>query len=375
MGPQLILDKSTLQSISYDETWCMSRHYYLVYAPVLFIEILGNLKKHSDNLERSKKLVATMADKIQPGDSVFSTHFRLLLLSNLLGNPIEMRGRPVLMGGHDIVDSTGRKSIFFDEEPEREALRRWTNGEFLEAEHALAARWRDSTRNFDLDKWRNSHASAPKAQSLTEVRKIAIEICRAPSRQLENLKFLLLEAGISDQEASQIFMVWISRGMPPIETYAPYAFFCLVVYMTFYLGLANHMIGSRSTNRVDLEYVLYLPFCRVFVSTDNFHRDFVPLFTKPDQDFVEGHEFKKDISRINKFWQELSEEGRSKYREENGNHPPDWKDSVTNQFWIKHMRPRSQCKPPKLTPELEKKLMEHLRPIMDEIDKVKRRKE
>lgn len=371
MGPQLILDKSSLQSLSYDETWCVSRHYYLVYAPILFIEILGDLKKHSDDPDRSKRLVATVADKIQPGDSVFSTHFRTLLWGNLLGNPIEMGGRPVLIGGHDIVDSTGRKGVFFDEEPEREALRRWTNGEFLEAEHALAARWRDSTRAFDLERWRKAHASASKARSLVEVREAAIEYCRDSSRQLENLRFLLYEAGMPAAEANRIFSAWLAMGMPKIEVYAPYAFYCLVVYMTFYLGLANHLIGSRPTNRVDLEYVLYLPFCRVFVSTDKFHRDFVPLFTKPDQDFVAGLEFKQDIARINAFWQGLPEDQRSKYRDQNGSYPPDWEDSVTNKVWLKHMRPRSEYKPLKLTPEQEKKMMEHLRPMMDEINKVR----
>jgi hypothetical protein len=373
MGPQLILDKSSLQSLSYDETWCVGRHYYLVYAPILFIEILGDLKKHSDDLERSKKLVATVADKIQPGDSVFSTHFRTLLWGNLLGNPIEMGGRPVLIGGHDIVDSTGRKGVFFDEEPEREALRRWTAGEFLEAEHFLAARWRDSTRAFDLDRWRKANASAPKAQSLAEVRETAVELCRAPDRQLENLRFLLFEAGMPEAEANRIFGAWLSMGMPTIESYAPYAFYCLVVYMTFYLGLANHLIGSRTTNRVDLEYVLYLPFCRVFVSTDKFHRDFVPHFTKPDQDFFAGEDFKRDITRINDYWNSLSQDQRSKYRMQYGSHPPDWKDSVTNKVWIKHMCPRSEYKPLKMTPEVERRLMDHLRPMMDEINKVRRK--
>ena len=45
MGPIIILDKSALQSLSYDEIYTLNRHYFLNITPVLIIEILADLKK------------------------------------------------------------------------------------------------------------------------------------------------------------------------------------------------------------------------------------------------------------------------------------------------------------------------------------------
>ena len=63
MGPQLIIDKSTLQSLSYNEVSNFNIHYYAVYVPTLFIEILGDLKKFQ-NSEESKREVQKIAKKI-----------------------------------------------------------------------------------------------------------------------------------------------------------------------------------------------------------------------------------------------------------------------------------------------------------------------
>jgi hypothetical protein len=371
MGPQILLDKSLLQSLSYNEILCLNKIYFTVYAPVLFIEILGDLKKHPEDQERSMKTVAYVASKIQSRSSVFTAHYKTLMVANLLGTTIETAGRPVRLEGRDVVALDGKKGVFFDEEPEREALRRWMNSEFTEAEHVLSKRWRDSTRAIDLESWRKSFKGRLCATSLADVKKDALSICLDPTIALENLNFLLFESGVPKQEQLSIYSHWLRIGKPPLDQYAPYAFYCLLVYVTFYLGLANRMIGSRSTNRVDLEYVLYLPFCRAFSSLDNFHIDFVPLFIHEQQDFIPGQTLKNDINRITKFWNSMSNPEMEKFRLENGNYPPDWSDSITNLIWKKHMRPRSELKPLKLSPEEENKLMEHVRPMLDAIEKLK----
>lgn len=231
MGPQLLLDKSALQSLSYDEILCLSKIYYMVYVPVLFVEILGDLKKHPENEERSMKTVAYIASKIQSGSSVFTAHYKTLMFANLLGTTIETAGRPVRVGGHDVVDSNGKNAVFFDEEPEREALRRWMNSEFTEAEHALSKRWRDSTRAIDLEAWRKSFRGRLCATSLVDVKKDALAICLNPTIAFENLKFLLLESGVPEQEQLSIYSYWHKIGKPPLNQYASYAFYCLLVYV------------------------------------------------------------------------------------------------------------------------------------------------
>ena len=371
MGPQLLLDKSTLQSLSYDEAWCVQRHYWLVYAPILFIEVLGDLKKVATDPNRAKRIVASIAGKIQPTDSCFTAHYKMLLTANLLGNEVEMEGRPIKLGGTPITDARGQRAIFFDQEPEHEALRRWRAGEFSEAEEVLSNRWRQSTREIDLDSWARGQKTLPKLKSLSELRECALEICNSPEHQLENLRFLIAEARIPQNETTQIYDLWLNRGMPRLREYAPYAYYCLSVYMSFYLGLANKLIGTRSTNRVDLEYVLYLPFCKVFLSNDKFHIQFAPLFLNDEQDFIDGSAFKTDIKRISNYWESLSKEERNKLQREWGDYPPDWKDSITNQLWEKHMTPRSEYTPIETTPEREKEIIEHMKPYLDAIEKLK----
>lgn len=374
MGPQLLLDKSALQSLSRDESWCVNRHYNLVYPPILFIEVLGDLKKVTGDLIRSKQIVSQIADKIRSIDSCFTAHYKILLTANLFGHEVTMDGRPILLGGTQITDSRGRSGIFFEEEPEREALRRWGTGEFSEAEHLLSDRWRQSTRSIDLEGWLRSQKKFARIQSFSELRVCALQICNFPKTQLENLRLIISEAGITEHDATQIFNLWLSRGMPPLRSYAPYAYYCSLVYVAFYLGLASHLIGTRSTNRIDLEYILYLPFCEVFSSNDNFHKQFAPLFLDERQDFVDGSDFKADMKKINDHWQSLSEDERTRLRKESGDYPPDWEDSITNKLWKKHMSPRSDYTPVETTPEREKEIMENIRPFLDAIEELDKRK-
>ena len=47
MGPPLMLDKSSLQTLSHDEMDILRRYFSLVVPPVILVEILGDLKKES----------------------------------------------------------------------------------------------------------------------------------------------------------------------------------------------------------------------------------------------------------------------------------------------------------------------------------------
>jgi hypothetical protein len=366
MGPQLLFDKSALQGLSRAEVLTATTHYYLVYSPILFAEILGDLKKFS-SLDRQKQEVAKVTSKIQGGDSCFTAHYKTLLEMNLLGSHVQMDGRPILLGGTDVVDSLGRKGTFFEEEPERPALRRWLSGKMSDAEQLLSSRWRDSTRAFSLERLRSSSLRDPKIRDFQSLMSTTERLCNDGSRQLENLQWIIAEARIQERTGIAIFNRWLSCGMPPLEQFAPFAYYCLRVFAAFYLGLANDLLGTRSTNRLDLEYTLYLPFCKVFCSCDHFQLAFAPLFAQGDQDVVDGQVLKRDLRRIRQHFDSLPEQDRKAYREKFGFNPPDWEDSFTNTVWKKHMKPRSEYKRLKLGAAGEKRLMEHIRPMMDAI--------
>jgi hypothetical protein len=71
MGPITILDKSTLQSLSFDEIIILHKYYLLNIAPVLTIEILGDLKKPAKNALSEEKVIE-LANKLLPFDSAIN---------------------------------------------------------------------------------------------------------------------------------------------------------------------------------------------------------------------------------------------------------------------------------------------------------------
>lgn len=82
MGPITILDKSVLQSFSYDEIFTLNRHYYLNITPILIIEILADLKKNIKKGTPQEK-VKELASKLLPSfsDSVINVHYKDLLIN------------------------------------------------------------------------------------------------------------------------------------------------------------------------------------------------------------------------------------------------------------------------------------------------------
>lgn len=371
MGPQLLFDKSALQGLSQAEARTAATHYYLVYSPILFAEILGDLKKFP-SADEQKREVSKVASKMPGGESCFTAHYKILLESNLQGQHVEMDGRPILLGGTDVIDSLGRRGTFFDEQPERAALRRWLTGSMSEAEELLSKRWRESTRAFSLERLRNSIFRNPEIQTFENLMVAVDCLCDERSRQLENLQWIIAETGIEERPGVAIFNRWLALGMPPLKDFAPFAHYCLRVFAAFYMGLANDLLSTRSTNRLDLEYILYLPFCKVFCTCDRFQLRLAPFFLQPDQDVVDGQVFKDDLRQIRSYFESLLEQDRKAYRDRFGLYPPDLDNSFTNMVWSKHMIPRSEYKRLKLDASQEKNLMDHVRPMMDAIKAARR---
>jgi hypothetical protein len=77
------------------------------------------------------------------------------------------------------------------------------------------------------------------------------------------------------------------------------------------MALAGDLISTeRPSNRMDIAYLFYLPFCQVFVSGDKLHRRCAPLFIRHDQEFVWAHDLKADLTRLNAYYSTLPEAER-----------------------------------------------------------------
>jgi hypothetical protein len=208
MGPILIFDKSTVQSLSAAEARWLTHMYYSNITPVLFLEIMADLKKAPKDLRTPEKLVSDLAKKFSPINSAINVHHTDMSLNDLiLGNTPEMKGKIILGGGKVITDETGKKSIFFDEPPEQEALNRWQDGQFDEFERLLAERWRASLEKVNLEAFaREFRASIGiRTTNLPEACAMADRICEgARGTRYQSLKGLMNIFGVPHHLRSSI---------------------------------------------------------------------------------------------------------------------------------------------------------------------------
>jgi uncharacterized protein YaaR (DUF327 family) len=370
MGPAILVDKSTFQSLSKKEVFYLQQYYHVVYCSTLFYETLADLAKCS-NIEEGKKEVSKISYKINGMDTCFTTEFRELLTAELFGYEINMDGRPILSRGKDIVDNEGNRGVFFEESPEYEALRKWTEGKYSEAEKQLAENWRNSTKKITLDKAKNQSDSFKKIKNIDELKKFTTKVLENPEFQLDLLQLILKGITFSQDIRNEVCKRWLDCEMPLIKNYAPYAYYYLLVNLTFYFGVSRNLLSDRSTNIIDLEYVYYLPFCKVFTSSDKFLRDFSQLFLTKEQIFIWGEDLKSDLKAFCDYWEEKGNDERFRYQQDYGNYPPDIPSSLTCSIWQKWVR-TGRRKQEKLTPEREKEIMKKLKPIMDQIKKTEK---
>lgn len=129
--------------------------------------------------------------------------------------------------------------------------------------------------------------------------------------------------------ASQAFYRWETIRPDNLFAFAPYTFFCVLAKLFFNICLQNEIIGTKPTNLLDLDYIYYLPFCRVFVSDDKVHKTLVPHLLLPDQLFVTGKELKEDFIKIEEIKTTLT----GKELERTNREPPRNEDLLSYKMW------------------------------------------
>lgn len=95
MGPIILLDKSTLQSLSFEEVGVLHKHYLVNIAPVLVMEILADLEKSSLR-DDAKKATTILARKLHSSSSHCSVHYHHLIKQSLLGADVSLKGQIVI---------------------------------------------------------------------------------------------------------------------------------------------------------------------------------------------------------------------------------------------------------------------------------------
>ena len=301
MGPSIILDKNAIQGLSFLEIQALHRFYLVNIPPVLVKEVIGDMAKLSVNGTPEQE-VTLLARKMLPDAIVVNTEFSMVVQGECVGHEAGPDMRPFVINAVPTETSGGASGFHLPEAPEALALGRWRNNEFRDGDKVMGELWRSTTTNPQavadvLSWWRGYQPFSARVTSLEKALSMADGLLADLDRQAFWLKFIAEEFDIPARNISVTFARWRAAGRPPIEKFAPYSFYCCRVRLFFILGLLNNLFGA-TTHEVDLQYLYYLPFTRVFVSNDRFHRRTVPLFLGDGQRFWIGLDLKADLRRI-----------------------------------------------------------------------------
>jgi hypothetical protein len=373
-APVLILDKSAVESLSPEQVQFLFKHFFVNIPQIFLNEVQGDLQKirKGETKDNSIRRVVALAGKSHRIDSMVNAYYKFLCFNSLLGFDVPMDGR--CMGSNPVktVQSSLGKGIVIDQSEGDEKLLRWALGAFTEEEVKESEVWRQRIQKLDLNLYLRQldilKITLPKSDSHKELPTAAETILDNPAYQMILLLWLLAIINITAGEDHRIIVErWKVSGLP-LKEFAPYAYYCLKVYFVFFVGLQNNLFSAKPTNRLDLEYCFYLPFCHAFVSKDDFHRRLVPLLLRHDQRFVWADDLRADLNRLIDEWNSLDDSAKQERYIQYGKYPPQIEDSIVSNLWERYMPPRT--KPAgNLLPTLPKEFVDQIREVLNKLSK------
>ncbi len=366
MGPSIILDKSALQSLGQPSIQELGRYFYTILPPVLLYETLADLSLDPNDLEGSRAKVKTIAKKVFPTDAFANVDFRTACLYDLLTGQMEMARRAIVGGGKVIETTDGEKGIFLGASPEDDAVLRWMHGMFSEDDVQFAKQWRQSVHAIDLEKsMKDLEKPEFRMRSLSELSAGVGLILADLESQIPLLELFMSVLQLRDHYRNQIRRRWLSQRPDTIKSFAPYAFHCLRVHCLFYLGLSHHILGTRASNVVDVEYLCYSPFAHAFCSGDKLHQQLCPLILDADQEFVSRDDLRNALQAVAELREKASSRGSAATL---AVEPDDG--SLIRRLWNKHMgRPPAGRRPMGIPKEVSDAIMKKMQPIRDAIER------
>lgn len=341
MGPITLFDKSFLQSLSANESVWFDHFFLTNVCPIFYVETLADLEKAILKRPTPEQEVGLIAEKFPDMHGTPNAYHVALCLDDLLGHRVPMTGQILVAGGRRVkVD--GKTSAVFEPSPEADAFSRWQKQDFLEIEHLYAKAWRAALSTLDLNEvtkvFRAIGIDGRPCKTLEEAKVLAESVVSAKDKPLDRIMLALLFLNIPQGLHKQILDRWRGASYPPLVDYAPYAAYVLTVEVFFQIALGANLISAeRPSNRVDIAYLFYLPFCMMFVSSDRLHPRCAHLFLRSDQGFVWGEDLKRGLSELNAHYALLPDSIREKGVMSFASYPPGDGDYIVTQLWDRHL--------------------------------------
>lgn len=372
MGPIIIFDKSVLESLNPDEAVWLDNFFISNITPLFFIETLADLEKKVGLGRTPEQVVGNLAYKTPDMNSKSNAHHLSLLEAELLGGVVlDMEtGRPHVPGGKT-VNLGGKTGVIFQPSQEEEAFNRWQKNEFMDLERLRAKAWRRGLSNINLEEnYKSFQKFYPmgKPKNFSDVKKFVNFYIDGPNPE-SVLTYGLALLDIHELDRIEITNRWRISGKPSIREFAPYFTHVFSVDLFFYLSIAADLIGrNRPSNKIDLAYLYYLPFCMVFTSNDKLHENIIPSFLRDNQSFVYGTNLKADLANLDKYYYSLPEDIKKKGLYSFASNPPKDDSFLVTQLWDKHFsrKWRDLSEEPKIDSKTEKRLVEEMTQMIEQ---------
>lgn len=341
MGPSTLFDKSFIQSLNIDESVWFDNFYLGNISPLFFVETLADLDKEMKSGKSSEQVVKEIASKTPERSSVPNVHHTHLIVENLLGHKIDLfDNRPHIAGGIPI-ESDGEKGVRFELSPEAEAFQRWQDEKFYELEKDFAKEWRDTVKSmtfeFSASYIKNLGIDITTCKNTNDAYTAANKLVSL-NNQPQFLASLLITFAIPQKLHLQIIQRYQSMGLPSLSDFAPYVAHVAKIDIFFYISVARGFIsGERPSNKIDMSYLYYLPFCNIFISGDRLHKNTAHFFMTSKQQFVWAPDLKADLNQLNVYYNKLPQEQKDLGLYAIASHPPLEGDFITRELWDKYL--------------------------------------
>lgn len=205
--------------------------------------------------------------------------------------------RIVLDGGHKYSEKSDSRGVFFDEQPAKAALRDWSYGEWKRDHEIYSSAWSRHKGSFDLAGYRSRLRLKGSIPETPEQVAGFVSLMMADVALRPGLLLMLLDTIKYNDPRTRIILRYWSNSPADWMASCPFAKYCCKAILLFYISVSGGLININPTNMIDLEYLMYLPFCSAFVSGDlKTHGRLAPLLLDSDQRFINSNDYKADLS-------------------------------------------------------------------------------
>ena len=368
MEPMLIFDKSFLESLNPDEAVWLDNFFATCVTPLFFIETLADLEKEVRRGRTPEQVVGSLAYKTPDMKSHGRPFHTWMLLSELRGEQDIAMDARIRRSDGIVVQLNDQQGVIYRASKEEEAFVRWQRGEFLDLERQIAKEWRTAVSGIDYsqsyDSFKKLYGSFRRPKNLKDAKDIAETVIDLLDEEV-SMRFGMTLLQVPSDVQSAAVARWSARGRQPLREFAPYFRHMYVVDLFYYLAIGADLISrvrpaQKADNKVDIAYLYYLPFCKVFASNDNLHERVVPLFLREDQRFVKGPLLKADLKRLNEYFDALPDETKARGLHSFASYPPPEESFLVTRLWDLHSPNwrKEKAEKPELSPELQKALLE-----------------